>query len=177
MEMLRDRIKGMEQRMVEMIRHGNENVVIADRLHRFTRDMLLAPTGAGLPVTVQQALQREFLIPQVALRLWGLDEVYEGLPFTEAVSADTRSFTASLSQPYCGVNAGFEAASWLPDASTVQSLALIPLALDPARPFGLLVLGSPDPTRFTADMGTDFLSRLGENASAGLSRLLPAARG
>jgi uncharacterized protein YigA (DUF484 family) len=36
------------------------------------------------------------------------------------------------------------------------------------------VLGSPDPSRYTADMGTDFLMRLGEVTAAGLSRLLPA---
>ena len=39
--------------------------------------------------------------------------------------------------------------------------------------FGLLVLASPDATRYTADMGTEFLSRVGEIASAALSRLLP----
>ena len=44
----------------------------------------------------------------------------------------------------------------------------------PAQPFGLLVLGSPDPTRYTAEMGTEFLSRVGEIASAALSRLLHA---
>jgi uncharacterized protein YigA (DUF484 family) len=38
--------------------------------------------------------------------------------------------------------------------------------------FGLLVLGSPDPTRYSSDMGTEFLMRIGEIASAGLSRLL-----
>jgi uncharacterized protein len=37
------------------------------------------------------------------------------------------------------------------------------------------VLGSPDPTRYTAEMGTEFLARIGEIASAGLARLLPAA--
>jgi hypothetical protein len=40
--------------------------------------------------------------------------------------------------------------------------------------FGLLVVASPDPTRYSADMGTDFLVRIGEIASAGLSRLLPS---
>jgi integrase/recombinase XerC len=35
------------------------------------------------------------------------------------------------------------------------------------------VLGSPDPTRYSADMGTEFLQRIGEIASAALSRLLP----
>jgi uncharacterized protein YigA (DUF484 family) len=38
------------------------------------------------------------------------------------------------------------------------------------------VLGSPDPTRYTADMGTEFLVRIGELAGAALSRLLPAPR-
>jgi uncharacterized protein len=36
-----------------------------------------------------------------------------------------------------------------------------------------LVLGSPDPTRYTASMGTDFLVRIGEIASAGLARMRP----
>ena len=39
--------------------------------------------------------------------------------------------------------------------------------------FGMLVLASPDPTRYTADMGTEFLQRIGELSSAALSRLLP----
>ena len=52
-----------------------------------------------------------------------------------------------------------------------MSLALLPLRQGDSC-FGLLVLGSPDPTRYAADMGTDFLSRVGEVSSAALSRLL-----
>ena len=37
--------------------------------------------------------------------------------------------------------------------------------------FGLLVLGSPDAQRFDATMGTDFLGRMAELASAALARL------
>jgi uncharacterized protein len=40
---------------------------------------------------------------------------------------------------------------------------------------GLLVLGSPDPTRYSAEMGTEFLQRIGEVASAGVARLIKAA--
>jgi uncharacterized protein YigA (DUF484 family) len=43
--------------------------------------------------------------------------------------------------------------------------------------FGLLVLASPDPTRYAADMGTEFLSRLGEVTAAALSRLRSAPAG
>ncbi|MCF8207054.1 MAG: DUF484 family protein, partial [Methylotenera sp.] len=58
------------------------------------------------------------------------------------------------------------------------SLALIPLHqpdVQDEKRFGLLVLGSPDPTRYTAEMGTDFLTRVGEIASAGLAGLLATA--
>ena len=41
-------------------------------------------------------------------------------------------------------------------------------------PDGLLVLGSPDATRYTADMGVDFLLQVGDIASAALARLLSA---
>ena len=55
-----------------------------------------------------------------------------------------------------------------------MSLALVPLRSAAGQEaFGMLVLASPDPTRYTADMGTEFLQRIGELASAALSRLLP----
>jgi hypothetical protein len=52
-----------------------------------------------------------------------------------------------------------------------MSLAMIPLHDEGRATIGLLVLGSPDPTRYSAEMGTEFLVRIGEVASAALSRL------
>jgi uncharacterized protein YigA (DUF484 family) len=167
MEMLRDRIRGLELKIVEMIRNGQENVAIAERLHRWTRAILLTRDPADLPGVMTRELQQQFLIPQVAVRLWGA----AGTTWSEGVSDDAKSFASSLSLPYCGVNSGFEAARWLEDPHTVMSLALVPLRQGDTA-FGLLVLGSPDPTRYSADMGTEFLMRIGEIASAGLSRLL-----
>jgi hypothetical protein len=173
MEMMRDRVKGLEMKLVEMIRHGQENVAIADKLHRWTRAILLTAEAAALPGVIVDELRHQFLIPQAALRLWGLAPGHEGRPFAATVSEDLRSFAASLTSPYCGVNAGFEAAQWLEDPKTVMSLAMIPLrnGLAPDDAYGLLVLGSPDPTRYSADMGTEFLQRIGEVASAALARL------
>jgi uncharacterized protein YigA (DUF484 family) len=170
MEMLRDRIRGLELKIVEMIRNGQENVAIADRLHRWTRAILLTRDPAELPGVMVRALQDQFLIPQAAVRLWGPAAVAGG-SWSAGVSDDAKSFAASLTLPYCGVNSGFEAAGWLQDPATVMSLALVPLRQGDTA-FGLLVLGSPDPTRYTADMGTEFLMRIGEIAGAGLSRLL-----
>ena len=171
MQMLRDRIKGLEHRIVEMIRHGQENVTLADRLDRWVRAMLLTQDAATLPATLTAQLRHEFLIPQASLRVWDVSPAFSAEPFAQEVGEDIRSFAAGLTAPYCGVNSGFAAARWLEEAHGIQSLAMIPVR-DPAQAvFGLLVLGSPDPTRYSADMGTEFLSRVGELASAALSRL------
>ena len=175
MEMLRDKLKGMEMKIIEMIRHGQENVAIDDKLHRWTRTLMLTANAGDLPEVLVRELMHLFLIPQAAIRVWGADTPFDALPFARGVSADVKSFAASLSVPYCGVNSGFEPVQWLDDPASVMSMALIPLHHGAtSEPFGMLVLASPDPTRYTADMGTEFLMRIGEIASAALSRLLPA---
>jgi hypothetical protein len=173
MEMLRERIKGLELKIIEMIRNGQDNMAIADRMHQWTMRILLAHDAAGLPQVLLADLQQRFQIPQVALRLCGVAEAYGSLAEAQPVSDDLRAFASSLSQPYCGANAGFEASAWFEPAAAVQSMAMLPLrAAEGDAAFGLLVLGSPDPTRYSAQMGTEFLARLGEVAGAALARLL-----
>ncbi len=173
MEMLRERIKGLELKIVEMIRAGQENMALVERLHRFTRTLMRTGDPADLPAIIVATLKHEFLIPQAAIRLWSLAPGHAASDFARSVSDDVKTFAGSLTLPYCGVNAGFEAVSWLEDPQTVASLAMIPLRHGDAV-FGLLVLGSPDPTRYAAEMGTEFLMRIGELAGAALWRLRPA---
>ncbi len=174
MEMLREKIKGLEHKIIEMIRNGQDNVVIADKLHRWTRTLMLTPQAGDLPEVLVHELLHHFLIPQGGIRVWGATEAFATLPFAQAVGDDVKSFAGSLTVPYCGVNSGFEAAQWLEEPRSAMSMALIPLREAGATAaFGMLVLASPDATRYTADMGTDFLVRIGELASAALSRLLP----
>lgn len=176
MEMLRERIKGLEKKIVEMIRNGQDNAAIAERLHRWTRALMITANAAELPEVLVRELKQQFLIPQAGLRVWGVAEPFKALPFAQGASDDARSLAASLSIPYCGANTGFEAARWLDDAASVASMAMVPLrAAGADAAFGLLIVGSPDPTRYSAEMGTDFLQRIGEIASVGLARLLPAA--
>ena len=173
MEMLRERIKGLEHKIIEMIRNGQDNSAIADRLHQWTMALLLTADAADLPQVLLDDLKQRFQIPQAALRVWGVAEAYAALPAAQPVSDDLKAFASSLSLPYCGANAAFEASAWFDEGSGVMSMAMVPLRpAGAADAFGLLVLGSPDPTRYAAQMGTEFLSRIGEVASASLSRLL-----
>ncbi|MFM7503643.1 MAG: DUF484 family protein, partial [Betaproteobacteria bacterium] len=65
---------------------------------------------------------------------------------------------------------------WLADrGQNARSVALLALrrGVEP-QAFGLLVLGSADPDRFHAQMGTAFLQRLAELVSAALTPALGA---
>ena len=174
-EMLREKIKALEQRIMEMIRNGSENVMLSDKILRWARSLLMTTDLHALPSAIEQDIQNQFSVPQVGMRLWGVAPEYAGLTVAQEVSEDAKLFASSLMEPFCGLNTGFEAVAWLEDPATVTSLALIPLrggapgSMSPA--FGMLVLASPDALRFHSGMGTDFLARLGDLVSAALSRL------
>lgn len=175
MELLRSKCKSLERTIMDMIRHGQENANATNKIHRWTRALMLTHDLCELPDVLLSELKHQFLIPQVGLRLWGADELFDVLPCTRFVSTDARNFASSLTHPYCGLNSGFEATSWLDEnPPTAKSIAMVSLRTDASRSaFGMLVLGSPDPARYSSTMETDFLLNIGELASACLSRLLP----
>ena len=174
-EMLRDKIKVIEHRIMDMIRNGNENVLISDKLHRWSCQLFQSANPGDLPDLITHDIKSEFAVPQVCIKVWDVASAYADRNFAHGVSEDARTFATSLTAPYCGANAGFEAVGWLADPAVAMSLVLIPLRaglIHTALPaFGMLVLASPDPQRFHSGMGTDFLDRIGELSSAALFRL------
>lgn len=174
-EMLRDKIKGLELRIMEMVRNSSENSAIAQKIHSWSCALAGVQDVRQLPRAIAEGIEHGFDVPQVGIRVWGVAGPYLGQMFTMGVSEDAKAFATSLTMPFCGPNLGFEPTAWLPNPSEVQSIALLPLregVNDSQTPaFGMLVLGSPDPLRFDATMGTEFLSRIAEQASAALGRL------
>jgi uncharacterized protein len=176
-EMLRDKIKGIEHRMMDMIRHGNENTLLSDRLLAWTRRLFLVAESSALPDQIAFEIREQFLVPQAAIKLWDIAPEYVENEFAKGVSDDAKLFASSLTEPFCGLNTGFECANWLADPQGAISMALLPLrqarAGRAAPAFGMLVLASGDAQRFNSDMGIDFLERIADMASAALSRLRP----
>jgi uncharacterized protein YigA (DUF484 family) len=173
-DVLREKHKVLEMRLADLIRIGRENDAIGERLQRWTRDLLRERDLRRLPAIVTDGLAVGFSVPQVALRLWRLPEVHQSLACAAEVPATIHTRIDDLRQPYCGLNAEVPEAAWLAaGGSQTRSLALLPMRVGAApESFGLLVLGSPDPARFQASMGTAYLERIAETASAALSRLL-----
>ena len=188
---LRERNKALEIKMAELIRIGQENDAIGRRLQQLTEDLLRASDAASLPALLTEGLLHGFGVPQVAIRLWGIDGL--DAPWGGEVSPELRRRSDELGKPYCGPNSFPEVAAWLPGGGEqTASMAMLALrrtassnrAHDPQAPgqpitstpgdaFGLVVLGSDDAARFQAGMGTAFLERLAEIAAASLTRLLP----
>jgi uncharacterized protein YigA (DUF484 family) len=174
-EMLREKIKGLEQRIMEMVRNGNDNVLLSDKILRWARSLFVKPEGLSLPEHLVLELTMQFSVPQVGLRLWDVAAQHASEDFARPVSEDAKVFANSLAEPFCGLNTGFEAVGWLSDPGAAASLALVPLRAPgtaaSGASFGMLVLASSDATRFNSNLGTDFLARIGDIASAALSSL------
>ena len=169
-EMLREKIKNLEGRIMDMIRHSGENAIIADKLQRWAMGLLREQTLTDLPQRIAEEVRDQFMVPQVAIKLWGLSAEHQAAPFAQGVSDEVKALADSLQHPFCGAQPGTEAVSWLSDPSGAVSVALLPLRSS-QQVFGLLVLASPDSQRFHSGIGTDFLERMAALASAALSRL------
>ena len=169
---LRDKNKQLEGKMNELLQFGEENDTISEKMHRLGVAMIAAATFQSVLHTLNFHLRDDFAVPHVALRLWDRPETVEELPEFADVSEELQVFAETLTQPYCGSTSGFETSSWFGDASKhIRSQALIAMR-NGGGTIGMIALGSEEAQRFYAGMGTLYLERLGEMASAALARVL-----
>ncbi len=164
---LRDKVKQLEGRLGEFLRYGEDNDAIGEKVHRLSLALLGAKDFAGTAHALYFHLREDFAVPHVALRVWGkslLDGTLEGSPVEDAL----RDQAETMGAPQCGPAAGSPFLPWFREAQEhVRSLALVPLGQ--TRTIGLLALGSEDPQRFYAEMGTLYLRRIGELTAGALS--------
>lgn len=174
LERLREKNRGLERQLAELVRYGHENDGLAQKFVRWSARVLAEREPAALPEAVAAGLRETFAIPSAAVRLWEVAEAYRDMPCAAPVDEQTRLFAGSLSAPYCGLDPLSEATRWLPAEPPCASVAILPLRMPAAETpdtFGLLVLGSPDAQRFHPGMATDLLAQIGVLAGAALSRL------
>ena len=170
-QMLRDKIRALEMRIMDMIRHGNENMIITEKLQKWACELLQTPASERVPSALRN-IEMRFQVPQVAVRLWGVADVFTDAPYAQAVTAEVKEAASNYASPFVGAGTGIEAVQWLQDPAQAASVALLPLRLSKDQsPFGLLVLASPDPQRYYEGMGTTIIERMGDLASAALSHL------
>lgn len=144
---LRDRCRLLEGQLAEWIQVGRANDERGERMHRLVMRVLAATPEDRLGVLLI-GLRNDFDIPWVHLT----DGT--GLPLSELLPADSIG-------PLCGAidDASREVLTELA-GQPLASLARVPVATTSG--LRVLLLGSPDSTRFGADAGTQYLERVGE---------------
>jgi len=161
---LREKVKALEARLAELLRVGEDNDAISEKVHRLAVALVGARDLAALMHSLNFHLREDFAVPHVALRIWGKTLPPE-LGAARLVDEAQQRAAAAMSAPQCGPSAGNPFASWFGEAAEhVRSMALVPLG--DAAVFGMLALGSEDPQRFFPDMGTLYLRRIGELCAA-----------
>jgi uncharacterized protein YigA (DUF484 family) len=170
---LRDRAYDLEKKLRELIRHGAENDLIGEKLHRSTLALFAASDLETTLAVLSHSLREDFAVPQVAMRLWPAVPMNVSLPELAETPAEVREYADRLRSPYCGPEPAVETRAWFEADSAPQSFACLPLRTDTT--FGMLTLASDDAHRFHAGMGTVYLLRLAELASVAIARFLPAS--
>src|SRR5258708_10156388 len=172
---LREKAKQLEGRLAELMKFGEENDAISEKVHRLAVALVGARDFPALVRSLYFHLREDFAVPHVVLRVWG-----KAVPadFEEALEVDAkqREQASLMAAPQCGPAQGNAFTAWFRDtAEHIRSLALVPLVQTTG--LGLRALGSEDPQRCDRGMVTLHLRPICERTAAGVTaRLQPHRR-
>lgn len=156
---LRERVKELEKKLIELMEFGKENDALQSKLHLFTLALFNTGDVESLQSVTLNNLREIFNVPHAAINLWK-----ENPP-----SAEVMTFTDQHVQPVCLHHAVFDTGKWFGEAAEhLRSFAYLPLRAN-NQSIGMLVIASEDAKRFYPEMGTVFLQRIAEIVSAAVS--------
>jgi uncharacterized protein YigA (DUF484 family) len=167
---LREKAKQLEGKLGELMKFGEENDAISEKVHRLAVALTGARDFPALTRSLYFHLREDFAVPHAVRRVWG-KSVPADFDEAQEVDAKQREQASLMGAPQCGPAQGNLFTTWFRDvAEHIRSLALVPLG--ETNVFGLLALGSEDAKRFYPDMGTLYLRRIGELCAAGVTARL-----
>ena len=166
----RDKINALETMFAELVVNAKENDAIANKIHIFNLRLHQAKNFDALEQLISHDLPEYFDLSDTCLRIWAnpLDSRNRNNLVFSPVEDKAKTWVAAQLSPYCGKPPEIVTDDWFIEPAA--SMALIPLRSE--QTIGFLALASDDEKRFFAEMGTDFLSKIGELVSAALSRNL-----
>ena len=156
---LRRQLETERQRLAHLIARARDYETLSGRLHGLILQLIAAPDRERVEAALCDSLRREFSAEEVTLKLFPVEAAAE----PDAVLSAFRDFL-DREHSLCGPLDPERGGALFGDKSEkVASAALIPIRGEAFS--GVLAVGSADPQRFRADMGTELLDRLGEVVS------------
>lgn len=166
----REKVRLLENKLAELIQFGEENDALSERTHALTLKLVDCASLDQLIDTLYLDLLDRFQVPHVAVRLWDV-AAPAAAPEFQPIPAELQQFVAAMNAPYCGSHPVYETNLWFGEhAPHLKSYAMVPLRS--GHTFGLLLMASENANRFYADMGTVFLTRIGDVLAHCLARHL-----
>lgn len=165
-EVLREKHASLEGKLADLVQVARGNDAIAEKLHRFTRRLLGAPSREEAIARIESSLREDFDAFHAVLVLIGDTADSTAQRFVRSIRSDDpnlKSFETLFAsgKPRCG-QARDSQREFLfgSDANDIGSIALVPLGEKGS--VGLLAIGSTDRDRFHPGMSTEFLARMGD---------------
>ena len=156
--LLRRQLAVERNRLTHLIARAREYESLSTRLHGLILQLMVVDDPESLCHLLRETLLREFHAEALAFKLFALAAI-ERTPHDPLANAfadfiDRRN-------ALCGpLSPGRAVALFGEGGAGIHSAAIVPIYADGQS--GIIAIGSADATRFSADMGTDFLNRLGE---------------
>lgn len=173
---LREKCQRLEAQLQQLIETASDNHRTSESMHALCIDLIAITDLSAVLMATQERLRHAFTLPFFGVRFWQLPKGVIELPPCVEINPSYQAFADGLQKPYCGATHGLDLSGWFGEEAgeQVQSQALVPL-IGPEGSFGIFALGSDDGDRFTEDMGTLFLERLGQMLSVRLYPYFAAA--
>jgi len=168
--LLREQKNTLDDQLKNLIHAARNNEQIVTRMQRFTLEMLHSDTLDDVVASCQNLLRSDFNADYAVIKLIGKNKdngSYFIKPNDTAIKHFAHLFEKN--KPVCGRITTNQSTFVFGDHhKSIQSSVLIPL--QNTKNLGIIALGSKDESRFHPDMGTLFLSYLGELVTATLTK-------
>ncbi|MDF0606418.1 DUF484 family protein [Neisseriaceae bacterium TC5R-5] len=167
---LKDHNRQLSARLQQLLQHGEANDLIINNIHQLSLALQSCHTAKAICSALEQCFARDFALNRLAIRL--CHPASEDLAECYRPQANIIALSKNLATPYCGPYVNDEVLSWFPALPVLQSFAQLALRDQHQQVFGIMVLATDDPQRFTFDNHTHYLTQIGELISSALSRVL-----
>jgi len=166
-QILREQKEELKTKLKKLINTAQTNEKLNTNINTLILELLDASSLEGVLNIVEQRIRTDFEADAIVVKLLasGSDVLKEHVELTAwqqpALVIGEKVMTAR--EPMCGTFSSEQMQALFNDAD-VQSAGIVPLvkAENSKNCYGIIAIGSYDPQRFSADMGTIFLSLLGQ---------------
>ena len=176
-QILREQKEEQKRKLQSLISTAHNNEKLNNNVNTLILELLDADTLDEVLSVIDQRIRADFEADAIVVKLLAsgneILKEHEELTAWQQPALVIGEKVMTARQPVCG-SFNTEQMQALFDDADIQSAGIVPLAKDENSKncYGIIAIGSYDPQRFRADMGTLFLSLLGQVLTRILKRHL-----